>query len=69
MNYKYVYPSFTWVIGNATSFDSVREEKRFAPTFFPAPSVLWFPPKDTRGAQILLGVCVLLLISFASGTQ
>jgi len=55
MHYKHMYPSFKWVVENAAAIEDVREEKRRAPTFFPAPSVFWMPPKGNKRARIFFG--------------
>lgn len=55
MNNKYVIPSITWILRNASMFERYREEKRRAPIFFPSPSVIWLPPNDRGHSCILLG--------------
>jgi len=54
MYYKYQYPTISFILTNADRPEHYREKTRHAPTFFPAPHVLWVPEIPGRPSTVII---------------
>ena len=64
MRYNYQLPTISFILINADRPEAFREQTRHAPTFFPAPPVLWLPAIPGRESRVIIGVRLFTLMYF-----